>query len=150
MFGAGCFWSVEEAFRIVPGVISTEVGYAGGDVENVTYDEVCDGKTGHAEVVRIIYDSAKIDYKKLLEIFWRIHYPTQVNRQGADVGYQYRSVIFYFDNEQKKEALASMKKEQKKHSKIIVTSIEKASLYVKAEEYHQKYVLRTGDNSCRI
>lgn len=150
MFGAGCFWGVEESFRKLEGVVSTEVGYAGGDFENAKYEDVCSGNTGHAEVVRIIYDSKKIDYKKLLEVFWKVHDPTQMNRQGPDVGTQYRSVIFYFDAKQKKEAESSMKEEQKKLKRVIATIIEKASSYVKAEDYHQKYLMKRGKDSCYI
>ena len=150
MFGAGCFWGVEEAFRKLSGVISTEVGYAGGESENTTYSEVCSGNTGHAEVVKIIFDSGKISYKKLLEIFFSIHDPTQMNRQGPDVGYQYRSVIFYFDNFQKKESQEVLKKEQKKFSRTIATMIEKSSTYCKAEESHQKYISKGGKAACAI
>lgn len=150
MFGGGCFWGVEETFRVLPGVISTEVGYAGGDENKGTYDEVCDGTTGHAEVVKITFDPAKIKYSKLVEVFFSVHDPTQVNRQGPDVGYQYRSVIFYFDSGQKKTAEDVLKKEQKKQTKAIVTVIEKASTYIKAEDYHQKYLLKRGQASCHI
>ena len=148
MFGAGCFWGVEEAFRSVPGVVSTEVGYAGGSVKDVSYQQVCSGDTGHAEVVRIIYNNKKISYKSLLNIFWKIHNPTQMNRQGPDFGTQYRSVIFYFDSSQKKEAEKLLNDEQKKLARIIATVIEKAGIYVKAEDYHQKYVMKTGRNVC--
>ena len=110
MFGAGCFWGIEETFRTLPGVIDTEVGYAGGTVKKATYEQVCSGQTGHAEVVGITFDSKKISYNKLLDVFWSIHDPTQMNRQGPDVGYQYRSVIFYFDEYQRKEAEESLRK----------------------------------------
>lgn len=150
MFGAGCFWGVEEAFRKLPGVVNTEVGYAGGEFEDVTYEDVCQGDTGHAEVVKITYDPKKIAYKRLLEIFFSVHDSTQVNRQGPDIGYQYRSVIFYFDETQKKEAEDFIKKEQKKHARTIATAIEKASTYSKAEEYHQKYIMKGGKSACRI
>ena len=150
MFGAGCFWGVEEAFRILPGVIATEVGYAGGTLKGAIYEDVCGGGTGHAEVVRVTYDSKKISYIKLLEVFFSIHDPTQMNRQGPDVGSQYRSVIFYFDGAQRREAEESMKKEQMKHARNIATSIENASLYVKAEEYHQKYIFKGGRAGCAI
>ena len=150
MFGAGCFWSVEEAFRIIPGVVSTEVGYAGGKGNNVNYEEVCSGDTGHAEAVLITFNPKKISYSKLLEIFWGIHDPIQVNRQGPDVGYQYRSVIFYFDDSQKRDAEKSLKKEQKKYGVPIATAIEKESTYCKAEEYHQKYIMKGGKASCHF
>jgi len=148
MFGAGCFWGVEEAFRNTPGVISTEVGYAGGTVANATYDDVCSDQTGHAEIVKVIFDASKVSYKKLLEVFWKIHDPTQMNRQGHDVGSQYRSVIFYMDNSQKKDAEASLKNEQKHRARTIATVIEKAGMYIKAEDYHQKYLMRTGRKVC--
>src|SRR3989344_4516134 len=150
MFGAGCFWGVEEAFRILPGVVSTEVGYAGGKSKQVTYEEVCQGQTGHAEVVKVTFDPQKIHYKKLLEIFFSIHDPTQMNRQGPDVGYQYRSVIFYFDDTQKKEAEEQLKKEQKKYARVIATQVERVSTYSKAEEYHQKYIFKGGKAACKI
>ena len=150
VFGAGCFWGVEEAFRTAIGVVSTEVGYAGGSVKNVSYERVCSDETGHAEVVRVTFDSSKTTFKKLLTIFWTIHDPTQMNRQGLDVGTQYRSVIFYFNRGQKKEAEASMTSEQKKQSRTIATVIEKAGLYVKAEDYHQKYLMKRGKGSCAV
>src|SRR3989344_1499568 len=150
MFGAGCFWGVEEAFRILPGVVSTEVGYAGGKSKQVTYEEVCQGQTGHAEVVKVTFDPQKIHYKKLLEIFFSIHDPTQMNRQGPDVGSQYRSVIFYFDEYQRKEAEESLRKEQKKHDRTIATVIEPVSIYVRAEDKHQKYIFKGGRAGCMI
>ncbi|MEK6893971.1 MAG: peptide-methionine (S)-S-oxide reductase MsrA [Nanoarchaeota archaeon] len=150
MFGGGCFWGVEEAFRILPGVINTEVGYAGGDKNKGTYGEVCEGDTGHAEVVRIEFNPEKIKYSKLVEVFFSVHDPTQMNRQGPDVGYQYRSVIFYFDDKQKKTAQEVLKKEQKKQIKAITTVTEKVSTYIKAEDYHQKYLLKRGQTSCHI
>jgi len=150
MFGAGCFWGVEEAFRTLPGVIDTEAGYAGGTVKKATYEEVCSGETGHAEVVGVTYDSKKISYKKLLEIFFSIHDPTQMNRQGPDVGSQYRSVIFYFDEYQRKEAEESLRKEQKKHDRTIAAVIEPVSIYVRAEDKHQKYIFKGGRAGCMI
>lgn len=150
MFGAGCFWGVEELFRKIPGVTHTEVGYAGGNYESTTYEDVCKGDTGHAEVVRIEFDPKKVPYKKLVEIFFFSHDPTQMNRQGPDVGFQYRSVIFYFDKVQKKEAEEVMKKAQKKYTKSIATVIEPVSTYIKAEDYHQKYLLKRGQQSCHI
>ncbi|MGV8142314.1 MAG: peptide-methionine (S)-S-oxide reductase MsrA [Candidatus Pacearchaeota archaeon] len=150
IFGAGCFWGVEEAFRTTAGVISTEVGYAGGHSAETDYERVCGGDTGHAEVVKVTFDSSKVNYHKLLEIFWRIHDPTQMNRQGPDMGTQYRSVIFYTTMEQKKEAIASMAEEQKYRARTIATAIEKATTYVKAEEYHQQYIKKGGRAACHI
>ncbi len=150
IFGAGCFWGVEEAFRTTPGVVSTEVGYAGGHVENATYEQVCNDNTGHAEVVKITFDSSKTNYNKLLEVFWRIHDPTQMNRQGPDFGSQYRSVIFYTNALQKKEAQKSLAEEQKHRVRIIATVIERAKVYVKAEDYHQQYINKGGRAACHI
>lgn len=139
-FGAGCFWGVEEAFRELHGVISTQVGYSGGHTMKPSYEEVCEDSTGHAEVVEIEYDPKKIPYRRLLDIFWMIHDPTSLNRQGHDVGDQYRSVIFYHNEQQKKEAFESMVEEAKKHKKRIVTEILPAKPFYKAEEYHQCYL----------
>ena len=149
-FGAGCFWGVEEAFRTTSGVVSTEVGYAGGDVSDATYDQVCSDNTGHAEVVKVTFDSNKISYKKLLEVFWKSHDPTQMNRQGPDIGTQYRSVIFYTTPLQKKEAESSLISEQRRRGRTIATAIEKAGMYVKAEDYHQKYLMKRGVATCHI
>lgn len=139
-FGAGCFWGIEEAFRSLPGVISTRVGYSGGHKINPTYKEVCEGDTGHAEVVEVEYDPKKITYSRLLDIFWQLHDPTSLNRQGPDVGDQYRSVIFYHNDAQKTEAHFSMIEESKKHKRRIVTEILPAKPFYKAEEYHQCYL----------
>lgn len=147
MFGAGCFWGVEDDFAKIKGVISTKVGYAGGDEKrfsNPTYKDVCSDETGHAEVVRVIYDSDKAGYEKLLGVFWENHDPTTLNRQGPDVGTQYRSVIFYFNDKQKKEAEKSLKEREKKIGKKIVTQIVKAAEFHEAEEYHQKYFEKHG------
>jgi len=140
-FGAGCFWGVEAAFRKVKGVISTRVGYTGGHFENPTYEDVCSHKTGHAEAVEIIYDPSIVTYEGLLNIFWKIHDPTTLNWQGWDVGTQYRSAIFYHNDEQKAEALASKEKIKKSgiYKKEIVTEIVPASKFYEAEEYHQQY-----------
>ncbi|AJF61301.1 Peptide methionine sulfoxide reductase MsrA [archaeon GW2011_AR15] len=143
-FGAGCFWGVEHEFSKVKGVLSTEVGFMGGDAENPSYQLVCTNTTGHAEVVHVKYDPKKVPYEKLLEVFWRVHDPTQLNRQGPDVGTQYRSVIFYYNEEQKKKAEKSLKEEQKKHSKKIATAIVEAEEFYRAEEYHQKYYEKKG------
>jgi len=149
-FGAGCFWGVEAAFQKINGVTKTTVGYMGGDLKNPTYEQVCTDKTGHAEVIQIIYDSNQISYEKLLETFWEIHDPTQLNRQGPDVGKQYRSVIFYHNNKQKMIAEESKKQIQKKYSKEIVTEISPAREFYPAEEYHQKYLQKQGRTSCRF
>jgi peptide-methionine (S)-S-oxide reductase len=141
-FAAGCFWGVEEAFGKVSGVIETKVGYMGGNLENPTYENVCTNTTGHAEVVEIKYDSEKISYDDLLNLFWKIHDPTQVNRQGVDIGSQYRSVIFYHNKEQKELAEKSKKEldESGKYKKPIATEITDAKTFYMAEEYHQKYL----------
>ena len=149
-FGAGCFWGVEEVFRIMPGVLSTTVGYEGGHIDAPTYERVCVGDTGHAEVVTLTFDPAIVSYDALLQKFWEIHDPTQVNRQGPDVGEQYRSVIFYHTDEQKGLAEASRDKEQMKHQKPIATSIEEAKTFYKAEEYHQQYIAKGGRAACHI
>lgn len=147
-FGAGCFWGVEETFRKVPGVISTAVGYMGGSTNNPTYKDVCTDKTGHAEVVLIEYDPSKIPYENLLDIFWSIHDPTQLNRQGPDVGAQYRSVIFFYNNKQKEKAMKSKREQSEKYKNPIVTEIIKASEFYKAEEYHQKYLMKRNSKTC--
>ena len=141
-FGAGCFWGVEESFKHKKGVIDTTVGYMGGKMKNPTYENVCSGKTGHAEVVQIIYDPAVISFEELLDTFWNIHNPTQSNRQGVDIGYQYRSVIFYYTVEQKKIAEISLMNLEKsgKYKNEIVTEILPASTFYPAEEYHQDYL----------
>ena len=148
IFGAGCFWGVEEAFRTLNGVILTEVGYSGGSYENPTYEDVCSDMTGHAEVVQIEYDPTAISYKELLKVFWRIHKPTQVDRQGPDFGSQYRSVIFYTTESQRKEARESLTKEQKSYDDLIATQIVPAELFWRAEDYHQQYVKKTGRKVC--
>ena len=141
-FGAGCFWHVEEEFRKVKGVVDTSVGFAGGTVPEPSYERVCQGNTGHAEVVHLKYDPKVISYDRLLDVFWKIHDPTQLNRQGPDTGEQYRSVIFYYDEKQKQAALKSKAKMEKsgKYKKPIVTQIVSASKFFKAEEYHQRYL----------
>ena len=140
-FGAGCFWGVEARFRKVKGVIDAIVGYTGGNMKNPTYKDVCTDKTGHAEVVRVTYDPSIVSYEDLLEIFWNIHNPTTLNRQGWDIGTQYRSVVFYHDEEQKEKALKLKEKLDKsgKYKKPIVTQITPAGEFFKAEEYHQRY-----------
>ena len=151
-FGAGCFWGVEETFRKLPGVIETAVGYMGGTTENPTYEQVCSDRTGHAEVMQVTYDSEKISYEKLLEIFWNSHNPTTLNRQGPDVGTQYRSAIFYHTPQQKEIAEKSKEELEKsgKWKSPIVTEITPAQNFWKAEEYHQKYLMKRGEDACHI
>ena len=150
-FGGGCFWGVEEDFRQVKGVVATAVGYSGGTLSNPTYEDVCTDRTGHAEVVQIQYDPAKVSYEDLLEVFWRIHDPTTPNRQGPDVGTQYRSVIFYHTPEQLAAATAAKEKEQAsgRHRRPIVTEILPAGPFYRAEDYHQQYLAKRGMASCR-
>ena len=152
MFGAGCFWGVEAAFRQVPGVKSTAVGYAGGHTENPTYQEVCTDATGHAEVVQVEYEPSEVSYEDLLNVFWNCHNPTTLNRQGPDVGSQYRSAIFYMTPEQKELAEASKRllEESGKYTKPIVTEITPAPPFYRAEEYHQQYLEKRGQSSCHL
>jgi peptide-methionine (S)-S-oxide reductase len=151
-FGAGCFWGVEAAFRQVPGVTATAVGYAGGHTENPDYRAVCSHGTGHAEVVEVDYDPERVSYGELLDVFWSEHDPTQKNRQGPDVGDQYRSVIFVHDDEQKAAATASRDALERsgRWRRPIVTEIEPAPRFWRAEDYHQQYFEKTGRASCRI
>lgn len=149
-FGAGCFWGIEEIFRKIEGVLETEVGYEGGDKEYPTYSEVCANETGHAEVVKIKFDSNIVSYKDLLNKFWQIHDPTTLNRQGPDIGSQYRSVIFFHSPEQEKIAKDSKLEAQKSFEKEIVTEIVPVTTFWKAEEYHQKYIMKGGSSACHI
>jgi len=151
-FGAGCFWGVETTFRRVPGVVDAAVGYAGGHTEDPTYKEVCTDRTGHAEVVEVDYDPDKVSYGQLLDVFWSSHDPTQVNRQGPDFGTQYRSVIFYHDEEQKAEAEASKERldASGRFHRPIATQIVPAARFYRAEEYHQRYLEKQGMESCHI
>jgi len=151
-FGAGCFWGVEESFRQIPGVIDTAVGYLGGDMQNPTYQDVCTDETGHAEVVEVTYDPAKVSYDQLLNTFWESHDPTTLNRQGPDIGTQYRSAIFFHSPEQERLARASKEKMQAsgKFRRQIVTEITPASTFYRAEEYHQKYLAKRGLSHCHI
>ena len=151
-FGAGCFWGVEAAFQSIPGVISTQVGYTGGWQENPTYKEVCSHTTGHAEVVEVTFDPERIMYGDLLQVFWECHDPTQLDRQGPDVGSQYRSVIFVHNETQKNTALAAKEERQGSglHSLPIVTEIVPAASFYRAEEYHQRYLEKHGLRSCHL
>ena len=151
-FGAGCFWGVEAAYRQIKGVISTAVGFAGGDLQNPSYKDVCNGSTGHAEVVEVTYDPERVAYEQLLDVFWAEHDPTQKNRQGPDVGTQYRSAIFYHDDEQKQIAVDSLAKQEAsgKYRRPIVTEITQASDFYIAEDYHQQYLEKRGLSTCRI
>lgn len=141
-FAAGCFWGVETAYQSVPGVLSTAVGFMGGDLDNPTYEDVCYKYTNHAEVVHIEYNPNQVSYGQLIDIFWKIHNPTTLNRQGPDIGTQYRSAVFYHNDKQEQIALSSKKKQNStdKFNGKIVTEITKASVFYRAEEYHQKYL----------
>ena len=147
-FGAGCFWGVEAAFRQLDGVTKTEVGYEGGTLENPTYEDVCSHTTGHAEVVEVTYDPERVSYEQLLDVFWGKHDPTQLNRQGWDVGDQYRSAIFFHDGEQREAATRSKAREQASWTAPIVTQVEAAQTFYEAEDYHQQYLEKRGRSSC--
>jgi len=151
-FAAGCFWGVEAKFRQVEGVTATAVGYAGGASENPTYKDICSGRTGHAEVIEIVYDPERVSYEQLLEAFWESHDPTTLNRQGPDVGDQYRSAIFFHDPTQKAAARVSRDALGKsgRFSHPVVTEITPASTFYKAEDYHQQYLEKRGLASCSI
>ena len=151
-FGAGCFWGVEEAFRPIPGVVATAAGYLGGTLDNPTYEDVCTGGTGHAEVVEVEFDPAVVGYDTLLGVFWKNHDPTTINRQGPDIGTQYRSAIFYHDDEQKAQAEQSKADANASGSfrRPIVTEVTPASTFYKAEEYHQKYLAKHGRSHCHL
>lgn len=152
IFAAGCFWGVEAAFRQIEGVTETEVGYSGGHTENPTYKQVCTGTTGHAEVVRVFFDPEKVSYEQLLEVFWNCHDPTQLNRQGPDVGTQYRSAIFYLNDEQARAAEESKRAlaQSGRYPRKIVTQVDAAGPFYRAEEYHQQYLEKRGRASCRV
>ena len=151
-FAAGCFWGVEARFQQLPGVIATAVGYEGGSLANPTYQQVCTDRTGHAEAVEIDFDPAKISYQQLLDEFFALHDPTQLNRQGPDWGAQYRSVVFYHSPEQEKTAKETVARltAEKRFSKPIVTQVVPAETFWRAEEYHQKYLEKRGALSCHI
>jgi len=144
MFGAGCFWHVEEVFSGIPGVVSTQVGYSGGATENPSYEDVCSQSTGHAEVVEVTFDPSFVSYQDLLRHFWSCHDPTQLNRQGPDFGTNYRSVIFFNSEEQRigAEKSRTLEDASGRHRRSIVTEIKPAGKFWRAEEYHQKYLAR--------
>jgi peptide-methionine (S)-S-oxide reductase len=151
-FGAGCFWGVEAAFRRVPGVKSTAVGYMGGTTANPTYEQVCTDRTGHAEVVQVEYDPAEVSYEALLDVFFQNHDPTQLNRQGPDFGRQYRSAIFYHSEPQKQAAEAAKQKLDASGAlrRAVVTEIAPAAEFWRGEEYHQQYLEKRGRTSCHL
>ena len=151
-FAAGCFWGVEAAFRSTSGVKSTAVGYLGGSTEEPTYEQVCTGATGHAEVVQIEFDPEEVTYEQLLDVFWTSHNPTQLNRQGPDVGTQYRSGIFFHDAQQKAAAQTAKDRldASGKHTSPIVTEITQTGTFFRAEEYHQQYLEKRGQTSCHL
>ena len=150
IFAAGCFWGVEADFRDIPGVIETAVGYTGGLTKNPTYRQVCGDGTGHAEAVEVTYDADRVSYERLLDAFWSLHDPTQRNRQGPDVGTQYRSAIFYVDEEQRIAAERSRSAAAPRFPRPIVTQIVPASTFWRAEDYHQRYLEKQGLRTCRI
>ena len=149
-FAAGCFWGVEGAFRRIPGVVDTVVGYTGGNMANPSYRDVCTDRTGHAEAIEITFDSAKISYAQLLDQFWQLHDPTTPNRQGPDVGAQYRSAIFFHDPEQEKTAIAAKQRWQSHFRHPIVTQIVPATTFYPAEDYHQRYLEKKGLTTCHL
>jgi peptide-methionine (S)-S-oxide reductase len=149
-FAAGCFWGVEATFRAIPGVLQTAVGYTGGHVPSPTYRQVCGHRTGHAEAVEVWFDPAQVSYAQLLETFWRSHNPTTRNRQGLDLGSQYRSAIFYHGAAQEALAIESRDLEQESRRRQIVTEITPASAFYRAEEYHQRYLEKHGNASCAV
>jgi len=150
IFAAGCFWHVEEEFAKVIGITDTEVGYTGGNVKDPSYEQVSSGKTGHAEAIKIVFDPEKIIYSQLLDIFWRIHDPTSLNKQGEDIGTNYKSAIFYLNKQQHKEALQSKKDYGKIFKKPVVTEIKKAEVFYPAEEYHQRYFEKHQNIACKL
>jgi len=155
IFAAGCFWGIESAFRQVEGVVDATVGYTGGTTENPTYEQVCTGRTGHAEAVEVTFDPEKVSYDELLAVFWKIHDPTQRNRQGPDTGTQYRSAVFYLDDSQREAAEASKASkarlaESGRFPRPIVTEITQASTFYPAEEYHQRYLEKRDVRQCHF
>lgn len=150
IFAAGCFWGVEADFRDIPGVLDAEAGYTGGHTENPSYREVCSDRTGHAEAVRVTFDADQVSYETLLDAFWDLHDPTQLNRQGPDVGTQYRSAVFFTDDAQREAAQAAKARAQTRFSRPIVTEILPAAPFFRAEDYHQRYLEKQGLRTCRI
>jgi peptide-methionine (S)-S-oxide reductase len=149
-FAAGCFWGVEADFRDIPGVLDAQAGYTGGATENPSYREVCTGRTGHAEAVRVTFDADQVSYATLVDAFWALHDPTQLNRQGPDVGTQYRSAVFYHDEAQRAAAEASKARAQTRFARPIVTQVLPEQAFFRAEDYHQRYLEKQGLRSCRI
>jgi peptide-methionine (S)-S-oxide reductase len=151
-FAAGCFWGVEAAFRQIPGVVATTVGYTGGHTQNPTYQEVCSDRTGHAEAVQVEFDPARVSYEQLLEVFWNEHDPTQVNRQGPDIGTQYRTAVFFYSPEQKAAVERSKKalEQSGRYGRPVATEIVPAPEFFPAEEYHQRYLEKRGLSTCKI
>ncbi len=151
-FGAGCFWGVEADFRDIPGVLDAAAGYMGGTLDNPTYKDVCTDRTGHAEVVQVTFDPSKVSYEQLVEAFWKLHDPTQLDRQGPDYGRQYRSAIFFHSPEQQQIAQASKEKLEaaKRFPRKVVTEITPAASFWRAEEYHQRYLEKRGLRHCHI
>jgi len=151
-FAAGCFWGIEAAFREVPGVLDAAVGYTGGNLSNPTYEDVCTDRTGHAEAVQVEFDAEKVSYDRLLDVFWENHDPTTKDRQGPDVGTQYRSAIFFHDPAQQKTAAASRERQEKsgRYRRPIVTEITPLTTFWRAEDYHQRYLEKRGLAHCRI
>jgi len=150
VFAAGCFWHIEEVFSKLKGVVSTRVGYTGGNTKNPTYEQVSSGKTDHAEAIEITFNPKGITYKELLEVFWKVHNPTTLNRQGPDIGTNYRSAIFYADKKQKETAIQSKEEYEKGVTKPIVTEIKQLDTFYPAEEYHQRYFEKHRKFSCNI
>ncbi|MEA2664532.1 MAG: peptide-methionine (S)-S-oxide reductase [Candidatus Eremiobacteraeota bacterium] len=150
IFAAGCFWSVEADFRDIPGVVDAEVGYTGGTTVDPTYREICTGRTGHAEAVRVSYDAERVSFATLADAFFELHDPTQLNRQGPDIGPQYRSAIFYLDDAQRAESQAAKERAQTRHARPIVTQIAPAAPFYAAEDYHQRFLEKRGLRACRV
>lgn len=152
IFAAGCFWGVQDYFDQVPGVLETEAGYVGGHVDNPSYEQVCSHTTGHAEAVKIVFDPKKVSYQTLLEHFFRLHDPTQLNRQGPDIGDNYRSAVFYLNGAQKAAAAKMIVRldESGKYKKPLATTLERAGRWWPAEDYHQKFVQKTGRGACHV